>query len=107
MCSIPAARLVLINSYCSIFGKVRVGLDLANLLNVSLGMGGDFEHPLPAVDGLSCSEAMGAQVVVGGFDVFDHGRAQRLELGQGLSEVFVRVDPLMSAARFGMHNAIN
>src|SRR6202034_4079330 len=87
--------------------KVRIGFDLANLLNMSLGMRGDFEHPLPTVDRVPCAEAMGAQVFVGGFDVFDHRRTQRLELCQGFSEVFISVDLLVSAARFRMHNAIN
>src|SRR5580700_9682730 len=51
--------------FCSTLGKVRVALDLANLLNVPLGVGRDLEHPLPAIDHFTGAEAMGAQVVVG------------------------------------------
>jgi len=57
-------------------------------------MSGDFEHPLPAVDRLSISEAVCAQVVSGRFDVLDHSGTQRLELGEGLVQVFVGIDLL-------------
>src|SRR5215469_15408662 len=58
----------------SSFRKIRVVLDLANLVDVPLGVRGDFQHPLPAVDHLSIiSKAVPTQVVVGGLDIFDHG----------------------------------
>ncbi len=86
--------------FLSTLWKVRVSFDLANLLNMTLGMSGDFEHPLPTIDRLSRSEAMSAQIVVGRLDVFDHDRSQRLELCQGFSEVLISIDLLVPAAQF-------
>jgi hypothetical protein len=51
--------------FTSTLGKIRIGFDLANLLNMSLRMRGDFEHPLPAIDRVCGAKAVGAQVVVG------------------------------------------
>ena len=59
----------------SLLWKIWIVLDLANLLNVPLGVRGDLQHPLPAIDQLSISEAVGPHVVIGGLDVFDHGGA--------------------------------
>jgi hypothetical protein len=69
--------------------KVRVVLDFANLLDMPLGMGGDFQHPLPAVNNLSISEAVRPHVIMGGLDIFDHGSAQRLKLSECLAQVLV------------------
>ena len=55
--------------------KVWVVLDLANLLDMALGVRRDLQHPLPAIDHLSISETVGPHVVIGGLDVFDHGGA--------------------------------
>src|SRR5438445_6932173 len=88
----------------SFLREVRVVLDLANLLNMPLRVRGDFQHPLPAIDPLSIlAETVGAQVVVGGLDVFGHGSAERLKLSESLAPVFVGVDFLVTAAGFAMH----
>src|SRR5215467_7941788 len=69
--------------------KVRVVLDLANLLDVAFGMRGDFQHPLPAINNLSLSEAVRPHVIICGLDVFDHGGAQCLKFSECLVQVFV------------------
>ena len=87
--------------------KVRVCLDFANLLNMALGMSGDFEHPLPAIDRCLISKAVRAQIVVGGVDVSDHGGVERLELGPDFAQVLIRIDLLVPATGFGMHHAVD
>jgi hypothetical protein len=56
--------------------EVWIVLDFTDLLDVALGMRGDFQHPLPAIDDLFVSEAVRTQVVVRSLDVIDHSGAQ-------------------------------
>jgi len=45
-------------------------------LSVPLGVCGNFQHPLPTIDDLrSAAKAVRTQIVLRGFDVFDHDRA--------------------------------
>src|SRR6516162_5516361 len=77
----------------SFLWKIRVVLDLANLLDVPLGVSGDFQHPLPTIDDLgSVAKAVGTQIVICRLDVFDHSGAERLKLAKGLVQVFIGID---------------
>jgi len=45
----------------SLLWKIWIVLDLANLLDVPLGVSGNFQHPLPTIDDLcSVAKAVGA-----------------------------------------------
>src|SRR5215472_18632290 len=87
--------------------KIPVVLDLANLLDVALGVRGDLQHPLPAIDYLLITEAVGPHVVVGSLDVFDHRGAQRLKLPECLAQVLVGVDFFVPTAGLSMHHTID
>src|SRR6516225_6534606 len=92
----------------SFLWEIRVVPDLANLLDVSLGVSGDFQHPLPTIDYLrTVAKAVGTQIVVCRLDVFDHSGAERLKLAEGLTQVFIGIDFFVSAACLGMLHAID
>src|SRR6185369_811180 len=91
----------------SLLRKGRVVLDFANLLDVALGVGRDLQHPLPAIDDLSISEAVGPHVVRGSLDVIDHGGAQRWKFAECLAQVLVGVDFFVPPAGFRMHHPID
>jgi hypothetical protein len=52
-------------TYGLAFGEVGVVFDFADLLDVAFGVGGDFEHPLPGIDGIFFAEAVSSQIVFG------------------------------------------
>src|SRR5690349_24764122 len=74
----------------SFLWEIRVVFDFANLLDVSLGVRGDFQHPLPTIDDLrTLAKTVATQIVVCRLDVFDHRGAKRLKLAKGLVQVFI------------------
>src|SRR5947209_15620951 len=74
---------------------------------MALGVSGDLQHPLPAIDHLSISEAMGPHVVIGGLDVCDHGGPQRLKLSECRAQVLISVDFFVPTAGLGMDHTID
>src|SRR5215472_19186739 len=86
------------NSGLLLFGEAGISLDFTNLLNMAVGMSGDFEHPLPAINRFFSSEAVRAQIVLRRFDVLNHRGSQRLEFGESFAELLVGIDFFVSAA---------